>query len=70
MDDVTFENPTSDTDGPEIDDFDLPDPPPVMEPPFDVQVALNTSGNGLLFLQDELRQEGLEAQMKRLVDTF
>ena len=41
-----------------------------MEPPFDVQVELNTSGNSLLFLQDELKQEGLEAQKKRLVDTF
>ena len=76
MDDVTFENPTFDPDGPgEDDDYvDLPDPPPppppVMEPPFEVQVELNTSGNGLLFLRDELGQEGLEAQKKRLVDTF
>ena len=76
MDDVTFENPTFDPDGPGEDDnyVDLPDPHPpprpVMEPPFDVQVELNTSGNGLLFLRDELRQEGLEAQKKRLVDTF
>ena len=75
MDDVTFENPTFDPDGPgEHDDLVLPDtpppPPPVMEPPFNVQVELNTSGNSLLFLQDELKQEGLEAQKKRLVDTF
>ena len=41
-----------------------------MELPFDVHVGLNTSGNSLLFLQDELRQDGLEAQKKRLVDTF
>ena len=45
-------------------------PIPVMKPSFDVQVELNTSGNRLLFLQDELRQEGFKAQKKRLVDTF
>ena len=66
MDDVTFENPT---DGPGIDDdFDLPDPP--MEPPPDVQQQLNASGDNLQYLQDELRQVELEAQKKRLVDTF
>ena len=66
MDDVTFENPT---DGPGIDDdFDLPDPP--MEPPLDVQQQLNASGDNLQYLQDELRQVELEAQKKRLVDTF
>ena len=61
MDDVTFENSTFDPDGPREDDdyVDLPDPshPP---PPR----------SGLLFLRDELRQEGLEAQKKRLVNTF
>ena len=41
-----------------------------MEPPFDVQVELNTSGKSLLFLRDVLKQEGLKAQKKRLVDTF
>ena len=33
-------------------------------------MELNTSGNRLLFLQEELRQEGLKAQKKRLVDSF
>ena len=69
MDDVTFENPTFDPDGPGIDDdFDLPDPP--MEPPPDVQQLLNASGDNLQNLQDELRQTELETQKKRLVDTF
>ena len=69
MDDVTFENPTFDPDGPGEDDgFDLPDPP--MEPPLDVQQQLNASGDNLQDLQDELRQVELEAQKKRLVDTF
>ena len=48
-----------------------PTPPPhLMEPPFDIQVGLNTSGNRLLFLPDELRQAALEDQKKRLVDAF
>ena len=69
MDDVTFENPTFDPDGPgEDDDFDLPDIP--MDPPPDVQQQLNTSGDLLQNLRDELRQAELEAQKKRLVDTF
>ena len=69
MDDVTFENPTFDPDGPgEDDDFDLPDPP--MEPPPDVQRQLNASGGILQNLQEELREAELEAQKKRLVDSF
>ena len=69
MDDVTFENPTFDPDGPEEDDdFDLHDPP--MEPPPDVQRQLNTSGDNLQNLQEELREAELEAQKKRLVDSF
>ena len=68
MDDVTFENPTFDPDGPgEDDDFDLPDPP--MEPPLDVQRQLNVYRDILQNLRDELGQEGLEAQKKRLVIT-
>ena len=68
MDDVTFENPTFDPDGPgEDDDFDLPDPP--MEPPLDVQQLLNASGDNLQSLQEELREAELETQ-KRLVDSF
>ena len=73
MDDVTFENPTFDPDGPgEDDDLVLPDPP-VMEPPFDVQQLLNASGDnlqGLQDLQEELREAELEAQKKRLIDCF
>ena len=71
MVDITFENLTFDPNGPGVDDdyIDLPDPP-VTEPPFDVQLGLNTSGNRLLFLQDELRQGALEDQKKRLVDAF
>ena len=69
MDDVTFEKPTFDPDGPgEDDDFDLPGTP--MDPPPDVQQQLNTSGDLLQNLRDELRQAELEAQKKRLVDTF
>ena len=69
MDDVTFENPTFDPDGPGEDDgFDLTDP--TMEPPLDVQQQLNASGDNLQDLQDELRQVELEAQKKRLVDTL
>ena len=69
MDDVTFEKPTFDPDGPgEDDDFDLPDPP--MEPPLDVQQLLNASGDNLQGLQEELREAELEAQKKRLVDSF
>ena len=68
MDDVTFENPTFNPDGPGVDDFDLPDPP--MEPPFDVQQQLNASGDNLQSLQEELREAELEAQKKRLVDSF
>ena len=69
MEDVAFENPTFDPDGPGIDDdFDLPEPP--MVPPLDVQQQLNTSGDLLQNLRDELRQAELEAQKERLVDTF
>ena len=69
MDDVIFENPTFDPDGPgEDDDFDIPDPP--MEPRLDVQQLLNASGDNLKSLQEELREAELEAQKKRLVDSF
>ena len=69
MDDVTFENPTFDPDGlGEDDDFDIPDTP--IDPAPDVQQQLNTSGDLLQNLRDELRQAELEAQKKRLVDTF
>ena len=69
MDDVTFENPMFDPDGPgEDDDFDLPDPP--MEPPLDVQKLLNASGDNFQGLQEELREAELEAQKKRFIDSF
>ena len=69
MDDVTFENPTFDPDGPgEDDDFALPDTP--MNPPPDVQQQLNTSRDLLQNLRDELGQAELEVQKKRLDDTF
>ena len=41
-----------------------------MDPPLDVQRQLNTSGDLLQNLRDELRQAELEAQKERLVDTF
>ncbi|MEW8560694.1 MAG: hypothetical protein AB2541_01275, partial [Candidatus Thiodiazotropha sp.] len=69
-----FENPTFDPDGPGIDDdyaehsFDLPDP--IMDPPLDVQQELNMSGYRIQSLRGELREVELEAQKKRLVDTF
>ena len=71
MDDVTFENPMFDPDRPGVDDdysFDLPDPP--MEPPPDVQQQLNASGDNLQNLAGEFRQAELDAQKKRLVDSF
>ena len=69
MDDVTFENPTFDPDGPgEDDNLVLPEPP--IEPPPDVQHQLNEYGNVLQNFRDELGQEGPRAQKKRLVDTF
>ena len=53
------------------DDYDFPDPPPPpMDPPLDVQQRLNTSGDLIENLRDELRQAELDAQKKRLVDTF
>ena len=41
-----------------------------MEPPLDVQQLLNASGDNLQSLQEELREAELEAQKKRLVDSF
>ena len=69
MADLDFENPTFDPDGPGIDDdysFDLPDA--IMEPPLCVQQDPNTPGDHIQSLRGELRK--LEAQKKRLVDTF
>ena len=41
-----------------------------MDPPLRVQQDLNTSGDHIQSLRDELREAELEAQKKRLVDTF
>ena len=41
-----------------------------MEPPLDVRQQLNASGDNLQNLADELRQAELDAQKKRLVDSF
>ena len=41
-----------------------------MEPPPDVQRQLNTSGDNLQNLQEELREAELKAQKTRLVDSF
>ena len=54
---LDFENSTFDPDGPGIDDdynFDLPDA--IMDPPLRVQHDLNTSGDHIQSLRDELRE--------------
>ena len=72
MADFDFENPTFDPDDPGIDDdysLDLPDA--IMDPlPPRVQEELNTSGDNIQTLRCEIREAELEAQKKRLVDTF
>ena len=72
MADFDFENPTFDPDGPGIDDnysLDLPDA--IMDPlPPRVQEELNTSRDNIQTLCGEIRVAELEAQKKRLVDTF
>ena len=72
MADFDFENPTFDPDGPGIDDdysLDLPDA--IIDPlPPRVQEELNTSGDNIQTLRGEIREAELEAQKKRLVDTF
>ena len=69
---MAFENPTFDPDGPGIDDdnsLDLPDDIMDLLPPR-VQQELNTSGDNIQSLRGEIREAELEAQKKRLVDTF
>ena len=70
--DFDFENPTFDPDGHGIDNdesFDIPDA--IVNPfPLRVQQELNTSRDLIQSLQGELREVELEAQKKRLVDTF
>lgn len=39
-------------------------------PPLDVHQELNTSGDNIQSMRDELRQSALEAQKRRLVDTL
>ena len=72
MADFGFENPTFDPDGHRIDDnnsLDLPDA--IMDPlPPRVQEELNTSGDNIQTLRGEIREAEVEAQKKRLVDTF
>ena len=72
MADFDFENPTFDPDGPGIDDdysLDLPDA--IMDPlPPRVQEELNISGDNIQTLRGAIREAELEAQKKRLVDTF
>ena len=72
MADFDFENPMFDPDGPGIDDdysLDLPDA--IMDPlPPRVQEELSTSGDNIETLRVQIREAELEAQKKRLVDTF
>ena len=72
MADFDFENPTFDPDGPGVDDdysLDLPDA--IMDPlPPRVQEEHNMSGDNIQTLRGEIREAELEAQKKRLVDTF
>ena len=72
MADYDVENPAFDPDGPGIDDdysLDLPDA--IMDPlPPRVQQELNTSGDNIQSLRGEIREAELEAQKKRLLDTF
>ena len=72
MADFDFENPTFDPDGPGIDDdYSLDLPESIMDPlPPRVQEELNTSGDNIQTLRGEIREAELEAQKKRLVDTF
>ena len=72
MADFDFENPTFDPDGPGIvDDYSLDLPDAIMDPlPPRVQEELNTSGDNIQTLRGEIKEAELEAQKKRLVDTF
>ena len=72
MADFDFENPTCNPDGPGIDDdYSLDLPNAIMDPlPPRVQQELNTSEDNIQTLRGEIREAELEAQKKRLVDTF
>ena len=72
MADYDFENTTFDPDGPGIDDdysLDLPGTIIHALPPR-VQEEINTSGDNIQSVRGEIREAELEAQKKRLVDTF
>ena len=72
MADFDFENPMFDPDGPEIDDdysLDLRDAIMDQLPPR-VQEELNTTGGNIQTLRGKIREAEIEAQKKRLVDTF
>ena len=70
--DHDFKNSTCNPDGPGIDEnysLDLPDA--IMDPPPPrVQQERYTSGDNIQSLRGEIREAELEAQKKRLVDTF
>ena len=72
MADFDFENSTFDPDGPGIDDdYSLDHPDAIMDPPpLRIQEELNTSGDNIQTLRGEIREAEIEAQKKRLVDTF
>ena len=71
MADFDFENPTFDPDGPIDNDESLDLPDAIMDPlPPRVQRELNTSGDNLQSVRGDIREAELEAQKKRLVDTF
>ena len=72
MADYDFENPRFNPEGPGMDNdysLDLSDAIINLLPPR-VQQELNTSGDNIQSLPGEIREAELEAQKKRLVDTF
>ena len=72
MADFDFENPTFDPDVPgKYDNYSLDLPDAILDPvPVRVQQELNTSGDNIQTLRGEIREAELEAQKKRLGDTF
>ena len=65
MADYDFENPTFDPDGPgSDDDYSLTSPSPLWTH------SRRASGDNIQRLRGEIREAELEAQKKRLVDTF
>ena len=71
MADFEFENPTFGPDGQIDDDESLDLPDAIMDPlPPRVQQELNTSEDNIKSLRGDIREAELEAQKKRLVETF